>query len=1423
MLISEALEQTPDLNNRGGTKVRDGGIEFALFSKNATKVELCLFDEVGERETKRFTLHQHEDHIWRGFFPRAKVGLKYGYRVHGPYEPHNGHWFNPNKLLVDPFACELFGAVINHPALFAYEQGDEKVGDHPDTNDSAAYVPKSVVIDPRDASVSASLQHLRTPLNDTVIYELHVAGFTRQHPELSEGLRGTFEGLTCEPLLKHMQDLGITAVELLPVYPFNDEPHLWSAGLSNYWGYNPYNFFAPDPRFGNSAQFRAMVQRFHEAGIEVLLDVVYNHTGEGDKRGPTLSLRGIDNASYYRHLPHEPGTYVNDTGCGNTLDLEHPYVREMVLSSLRHWSDLMGVDGFRFDLAPILGRSMDGFSADAPFFDRVRADPQLSALKLIAEPWDIGPGGYQLGEFPLGWSEWNDKYRDTVRAFWRGDDSIMGELAGRLSGSKEIFQAKGRRPQAGINFITAHDGFTLHDLVGYDHKHNEANLEDNRDGHSHNLSRNYGVEGPSDDPMIKDLRDRQKRNMLATLFLSQGVPMLQAGDEFGRTQNGNNNSYCQDNEVSWLDWQNVDHDLNAFVAKLIGLRRSYPQLRLHGFLTGEAGLKGCENDITWLSPEGIPMQNGDWELPYARCFGFHLAGLEGDGGGSAQPLLVLLNAHHDAIDFKMPPATYSQSWHCLLDTSGPEEPSKVWMADQNLSLAAHSLVVFVGQGSVDRQQVDDELYSLSDLCQIAGIEEAYSDLSGHTHHLSDDDKRHLAKVLHGDASTPKAIDRHVRSDIKQKWQNLLPPVIVLRRSLNGKGEQGVIIHVDETGMGQDLIWSIKLESGQAIKGVLQTERLGLNGSIRIDHQEIHELALESPHELPLGFHDLRVEIGEQNASAKLIITPPHCYRPAWMESQERVWGIAHQLYSLGGNDKAIGDFSDFGDLVFAAAKSGADVLGVSPTHALFPLMPERASPYSPSSRLTLNTLYLDVTKIDGFEKEGDAENLSAGATPQLVDYAHVADVKGQVFEKLYRHYQTHGTAEQKNQFAEFCLERGQNLQSFAHFSALGEYFKGQALSEWPKAFQDPSSQEVADFARDREMRVDFYCWLQWQADQQLSRVAKLCTEVGMKVGLYGDLAVGVTADGAECWADPSHFLQDISFGAPPDAFNAEGQNWCMPPFNPTALQATAYQPYIDILRENMRHCGALRIDHVMWLQRMFVIPQGEPASRGAYVRYPFDDLLAILALESTRAKCVVIGEDLGTVPLGFRERMERENILSYRLMRFEKEYDGSFKVPQSYPYQALATPSSHDLPTMRGFFRGDDLKLLQQIGIIKDENELRAAQEARDHEIHSLINALRGQGLLAPEHPEALNDAALLDELVASVSLYLARTNSALTMLNLEDLAGSIEQVNVPGTVNEVPNWRHRLSFDISALIDDEHLQRLLDLMNAECRGDHQA
>ncbi|SDG40548.1 glycogen debranching protein GlgX [Roseospirillum parvum] len=732
------------------------GVNFALFSAHAEKVELCLFDDSGRRERERVALPALTDQVWHGYLPGVRPGQLYGYRVYGPYEPRAGHRFNPYKLLIDPYAKALYGRLQPGPLIHGYRQDHARQDLSFDRRDSARQVPKSVVVSP--SFPWNEDHHPRRPWSETVIYEAHVKGLTARHPDVPKAHRGSFLGLSHPDVIDYLVGLGVTAVELLPIHPFTDEPHLVEKGLVNYWGYNSLSFFAPDPRYlvGNSPdEFKAMVGRFHEAGIEVILDVVYNHTAEGNHLGPTLSLRGIDNATYYRLLPDDPRYYLNHSGCGNALDLSHPRVIQMVMDSLRHWVEAMHVDGFRFDLASVLGRNQaDVFDPGAAFFATIRQDPVLSRVKLIAEPWDLGPGGYRLGGFPHGFAEWNDRYRNEVRAFWRGDEGMVAALATRLAGSSDLFHQRG--PMASVNYVTAHDGFTLADLVSYDHKHNEANGEDNRDGTDHNLSWNCGAEGATESPAIRDLRERQKRNFLATLLLSQGVPMLLAGDELGRTQRGNNNAYCQDNEISWIDWDldSESEELLEFTRGLLAFRKAHPVFRRNRFFTGkplpgfapggdvaqatrarggevppggpelplavptEEGAAARVKDVTWLSAEGREMTDGDWRAPYQRCLGMHLGGEPGHGlatwargrpSAAARDarFLVLLNAYAGGIAFRLPPVAFGGAWIRMIDTStsivaSGRRSDGVYRAGETYPLNARSLAVLIEESDLDR-------------------------------------------------------------------------------------------------------------------------------------------------------------------------------------------------------------------------------------------------------------------------------------------------------------------------------------------------------------------------------------------------------------------------------------------------------------------------------------------------------------------------------------------------------------------------------------------------------------------------------------------------------------------------------------------------------------------------------------------------
>jgi isoamylase len=671
------------------------GTNFALFSANATKVDLCLFDGQGRRELDRFALPECTDDIWHGYLPDVLPGQLYGYRVHGPYEPDHGHRFNPNKLLIDPYAKRLAGRVAWSDAHFGYRAGSSRADLSFDRRDNARGMPKAVVID--EAFTWGDDHNPRIRWEDTIIYEAHVKGMTMQREDVPPGWRGSFSGLTAPGIIEHLKRLGVTSLELLPVHAFVDDRQLVERGLRNYWGYNTIGFFVPEPRYGIDGgvdAFKTMVSRLHAAGIEVILDVVYNHTAEGNHLGPTLAFKGIDNASYYWLKPDQPRYYDDFTGCGNALNLTHPRVLQMVMDSLRYWVEVCHVDGFRFDLATTLGRGPQGFDRRTAFFAAIQQDPSLAQVKLIAEPWDIGLGGYQVGAFPTDWSEWNDKYRSALRRFWRGDAGLIGEIGKRVTASADVFHHNGRAPRASINHVTVHDGFTLADLVSYEHKHNEANGEDNRDGSDDNNSINCGVEGPTDDATIRKLRTTLRKNQFASLMLSQGIPLLLAGDEVGNSQGGNNNAYCQDNETGWVDWSGLSRegdDLTEFVALLAGLRRSYPQLRPRHWLTGARWNDGSA-DILWFTPQGTEMTEQDWTFPEGKFLAYVLGTVDDAPG----PLLVVLNGAEQAVDFVAPPWLDVERWNLVVATAEQDAPAGNIVVGAKCSAPARSVSVFAG-------------------------------------------------------------------------------------------------------------------------------------------------------------------------------------------------------------------------------------------------------------------------------------------------------------------------------------------------------------------------------------------------------------------------------------------------------------------------------------------------------------------------------------------------------------------------------------------------------------------------------------------------------------------------------------------------------------------------------------------------------
>ncbi len=702
---SKRIEQWPGKAYPLGATYDGSGTNFAVFSEVAEKVELCLFDADGSES--RVTLNEVDGFVWHGFLPTVEPGQRYGYRVHGPYNPAEGHRCNANKLLLDPYAKAIDGNFEWHQSLFSYNFGDP---DSRNDDDSAPNMPKSVVINPFfDWGNDRPPGH---EYADTVIYETHVKGLTQLHPEVPERMRGTYAGIAHPVIIEHLKSLGVTAIELMPVHHFANDSTLVDKGLSNYWGYNTIGFLAPDFKYTSSStpggqvqEFKTMVRALHEEGIEVILDVVYNHTAEGNHMGPTLSMRGIDNAAYYRLVDDDLQYYMDYTGTGNSLNVGHPHTLQLIMDSLRYWVTEMHVDGFRFDLASTLAREFYDVDRLSAFFELVQQDPVVSQVKLIAEPWDVGPGGYQVGNFPPQWTEWNGKYRDTVRDYWRGEAATLGEFASRLTGSADLYESTARRPVASINFVTAHDGFTLRDLVSYNEKHNEDNGEDNNDGESNNQSWNCGVEGPTDDPEINDLRSRQQRNFLATTLLSQGVPMICHGDELGRTQNGNNNGFCQDNEITWVHWDKADEDLVEFTRSVSALRASHPVFRRRRFFTGlPVRRRGAEGqlDISWFRPDGSEMTDDDWGSGFGKSVAVYLNGLgipDLDARGQRvtdDSFVLCFNAHHEPIEFTLPPAEFGPSWTPVVDSAvlrGSLDDPQPASAGDTIKVAGRAMVV----------------------------------------------------------------------------------------------------------------------------------------------------------------------------------------------------------------------------------------------------------------------------------------------------------------------------------------------------------------------------------------------------------------------------------------------------------------------------------------------------------------------------------------------------------------------------------------------------------------------------------------------------------------------------------------------------------------------------------------------------------
>ena len=1255
-----------------GASIGGDGINFALFSAHATRVTLCLFSEDGKTETAKIDLPSKTGDIWHGFVEGLKPGQLYGYRVDGPYAPQDGHRFNSNKLLIDPYARELFGEIIQDDAIFGYVLGSPDKDLSFDMRDSAPFMPKCIAI---SEAAPFKSKRPKTSWAETLVYEAHVKGLTMRHPDVAPDARGKFAGIKDLAIIKHLTALGVSAIELLPVQSFFTEPRLTGLGLTNYWGYNPMNYFAAHSGYGEASEFKSSVEALHAAGIEVILDVVYNHTAESDEFGPTLSYRGIDNLSYYG-LQDDRRFYVNHTGTGNTLDMTHPQVLALTIASLRYWVEHMGVDGFRFDLASTLARGPNGFNRKSDFLIACEKDPVLSKVKLIAEPWDIGPGGYVLGQFPKGWGGWNDRFRDDVRSFWRGDEMAHKALAARLLGSADVFDHSDKNAHSSLNFITSHDGFTLKDVVSYNEKHNHANGEENRDGHGHNLSDNMGVEGATDNPDIIHARRRRSKNLLATLILSQGTPMLLAGDEFGHSQGGNNNSYCQDNDITWLNWKAADSELQKFTTELIALRKTKPHFSQSGFLHGETINDDGARNALWLSPKGGELRGGAWDDHELSCIGLVL-NMDAEGA-----VLIIMNRGE------------AQTFHAVTNADWEFDLSSAGTFEGNL-IPANSVSIF----SLDRPYKTDEqeIAELKKNAETYGFIESFRDISGHTHQA---EAHSLSKLL----KAVKSIPPQVYPEVKNKR-----PVY-----------------------GADLL-----------------------------------------------------------------------------RNHEGVWGVTCGLYGLRSDRNwGVGDFEDLAVLAEHMASKGADFIGLNPVHALFPSAPHLYSPYSPSSREFLNIMHIAPDKIPELS-EMKLHPPSHTNIDGLVDYEVVYKLKTEAFEKAFAVFKKKSKTHQRTKaFESFCKSKGDALSQQALFDALFETLSKSKQTydgfyNFAEKYQTPESPACRKFEIENTDRITYYKYLQWIAQTQLLGAQSRAKAAGMRVGLYLDFAVGVVPGGSDAWREQIAFAKEVSLGAPGDMANPDGQKWNLLPFNPHALIKENFAPLKRALKANMELGGALRVDHLLGLQRSFFIPQSGGA--GAYLRFPFDGLLDVVSELSHETNCVVFGEDLGTVPDDLRARMADWQLMGCSILLIERTSSGEIIPLEHLREMAVTAFSNHDFPTLAGFWAGDDFLWREALGIGNNPNVLAHEKYVREQD-KAVLSAMSN----LDENPESLDGAVM-----AKLQSWLASAPSLAFAVPLEDIMLDRQQPNVPGTTDEQPNWRRRSKLSLEALKANTDCNKILDAIAA--------
>jgi glycogen operon protein len=1379
-----------------GVVLTETGADVAVYSARGQAVYFCLYDKAGERETARVKLRAEPGGVHRASIDGVRAGARYGLRVDGRFEPVRGDRFDVAKLLADPYAFAFDRPFRLHQSMSAFGV------------DSGPFAPKAIALAP----TAGEPGRLRVPWDRTVIYEANLRGLTRLREDVPEAARGTFAGLAHPAVIEHIKSLGVTTVEIMPADAFVDERHLPALGLSNVWGYNPVTLGAPDPRLapGGWPEVRAAVDALHAAGLEVVLDVVLNHNGESDELGPTLSYRGLDNAAYFRLLPGDPARYVNDTGCGNCLALDRPMVVRMAVAALKRWMTFGGVDGFRFDLGVSLGRRDGRFDPAAPMFQALAADPTLVRAKLIAEPWDIGPDGYDLGGFPQGWGEWNDRFRDATRRFWRGDPAMRGELATRIAGSRDAF-VEAPSPSKSVNFVVAHDGFTLADLVAYTHKHNEANGERNRDGTNENYSWSHGVEGPSEDPEVIAARARDMRNLLALLFVSRGTPMLTMGAELGHSQRGNNNAYAQDNRISWIDWSKADKALIAFVARLAAARRDHPALSSAAWLTGQPfGADGL-SDVEWRDAEGPFASAAQWQARDGEVLVVILAAPAGDG---ADRVAVAFNRGPQSVSVRLPEPREGKQWRTLIDTADDANQAAPPIADRARVAARATLILAEADAPPGAQrQRAPEAGEIDALAAAAGIAGEWWDVAGWRTVVPEETKLALLAALRLPAVSQAQARESLARLVEETCARRLP------RSLTRRLGESLVVPLrrDPAEPERAISATIVTEDGAIVEQRVQpgeTRRRVLADGRRIVECD---LALPAP---PVGRHRLIVD----EVECALTIAPPEAYSPK--TTLRRRFGLSAQLYALRRDgDQGIGDFSALGLAGALSGGRGAAFLGVNPLHVLFAEDRGRASPYHPSDRRFVDPLFIDALDDVGTPRDDALTAALAALGPAIaaaagggdVDYEAAWRIKRQALAARFAAFQRARAARPDDpvfaDYARFVAAGGEALRRFAIFQAIAEARGGEDWRRWPAELRDadPAALEAAE--NERADAFAFALFAQWLADRQLAAAAARAKVAGLDVGLYRDLAVGAAPDGAESWARAGELALKVSIGAPPDPFSARGQIWNVPPPDPIASARDGWRGFSALIAANMRHAGMLRIDHAMGLTRLFVVPDGAKPAEGAYLSYPLDDLLGVVALESRRAACMVVGEDLGTVPDGFRDKLTRADMLGMRVLWFERR-GAEFLRPADYPTLSVACVTTHDLPTLTGWWSGADIAERLALGLLNlDDAEGEIAR--RRAEKRALAAALTAQGLLSetPDFARPMSDA-----LAGAIHAFLSGAGSLLASAQFDDLAGERAATNLPGTDRERPNWRRRLPVSLEALFASTRAHEILTAMNAPRR-----